>query len=202
MERTMTGLTMCAYELDTDLRIVAVDDGWSEFARENGAPELVPPPGPLGQPATACVGDPTSRMLFEQLFQRVLRTGRTVTVPIRCDAPALRRYLDLVISRRGNAGIRIETRLIRSEARPPMALLDQKAPRGNELLRMCGWCKRVDVAGRWCEVEEAVAALNLFERDRLPLVTHGMCPLCYRRVCGELDREAGEPCAGSGVPAA
>jgi hypothetical protein len=80
---------------------------------------------------------------------------------------------------------------MRTEVRPAVALLDRDTPRGGDLLRMSGWCKSVDVAGRWCEVEDAVAEMRLFERDLLPHVTHGMCPRCFERVCRELDRAEG-----------
>jgi hypothetical protein len=45
----------------------------------------------------------------------------------------------------------------------------------------------VQVAGRWCEVEDAIAEMRLFERDRPPHVTHGICPRCNERVLRELD---------------
>jgi len=180
--------TTCAYELGVDLRITSVDTGWSEFATANGAPELVPPLGPLGQSALSCVEDSTSALLYERLFQRVLQTQKTIAFPIRCDAPERRRYLNLIIEPRPSAGLRVKTTLSRTEGRPAVALLDRDRARAGDPLRMCGWCKSVDVAGRWCEVEDAVAAMRLFEHDLLPPVTHGMCPRCYERASREIDR--------------
>jgi hypothetical protein len=46
---------------------------------------------------------------------------------------------------------------------------------------MCSFCKSVEVQGRWCQVEEAVAALRFFEINMLPSVTHGVCSSCYQR---------------------
>jgi hypothetical protein len=180
--------TTCAYELDADLRISWVDARWSEFAIANHAPELVPPPGPLGQSALSCVADSTSALLYERLFHRVSQTRMTIALPFRCDAPARRRYLNMIIEPRTPAGLRIEITLTRTEERPAMTLLDRDTPRGRDPLRMCGWCKSVDVSGRWCEVEDAVAELRLLERDLLPRVTHGICVRCYERVCRQLDR--------------
>ncbi len=97
--------------------------------------------------------------------------------------------MNLIIEPRTPAGLRVETTLTRIEERPAVALLDRDTPRGGDLLRMCGWCKSVDVAGRWSEVEDAIAEMRLFERDLLPHVTHGICPRCYERACRELDRE-------------
>lgn len=177
----------CAYELDADLRIVGVDDRWSEFAAANQAPRLVVPPWPLGESALSCVSDATSVLLYQRLFERVLHTARPISFPIRCDAPGRRRYLTLTISPRTPAGLRIETVLTRTEERPAVALLDPERPVGVDALRMCGWCKSVDVAGRWREVEDALVEMRLFERELLPRVTHGICEPCYGRVSLELE---------------
>jgi hypothetical protein len=179
--------TSCVYETDADLRIISVDAGWSEFAAANHAPELIPPCGPVGQSVLSCIVDSTSRLLYDQLFQRVLESGRTVVFPFRCDSPALRRFLEFRIELRVPSGLRIETTLLRTEARLPVALLEQRPPRGGDLLRMCGWCKSVHAEGRWCEVEDALEAMRLFERDLLPDVTHGICPSCRERMQELLD---------------
>jgi hypothetical protein len=172
----------CVYELDADLHIISVDAGWAEFAVANQAPELVPPPGPLGQSALSCITDSTSALLYDRLFQRVLQTGRAMVFPFRCDSPTLRRFLELRIEPRSPSGLRIETTLARTEARSPVTLLEQRPPRGGDHLRMCGWCKSVDVEGRWCEVEDALLAMRLFEQDRVPAVTHGICPSCSEQM--------------------
>jgi hypothetical protein len=174
------------YELDSDLRIRSVDLAWSEFAVANGAPELVPPPGPVGQSVFTCIQDPTTADLYRRLFGSVLRTGRSVVLPFRCDSPALRRFLEMEILPGGLFGLQVQTRVLRVEAQPHVALLDPAARRAGALLRMCGWCKAVEVAGRWLDVAEAVVALRLFERDTMPGMTHGICPPCYDRAEAEL----------------
>jgi hypothetical protein len=171
----------CMYELDADLCIRAVDAAWSEFAAANGAPELVAPPGPVGQSVFACIQDSTTADLYGRLFEHVLRTGESVVLPFRCDSPTLRRFLEMEIRTCDLAGLQLQTRVHRLEARAPVALLERAAPRGGDLLRMCGWCKDVEVAGRWHDVADAVVALRLFEREVVPGITHGICPPCYER---------------------
>lgn len=183
----MAGSISYVYELDEKLRIVSVGAGWAEFAMTNRAPELVPPPGPLGQSALSCIADSTSEQVFDRLFKRVTETGRAIEFPFRCDSPTLRRFMEFRIEPRNPAGLRIETTMERVEARPPVALLEPRREHGGDLLRMCGWCKAVDLDGRWCEVEEALTALRLFERDQLPAITHGMCPSCSERMLQLLD---------------
>jgi hypothetical protein len=58
-----------------------------------------------------------------------------------------------------------------------MDLLDPNFPRTEELLTMCAWCKKVKAVG-WVEVEEVVRQRQLFDRPRLPKITHGICPAC------------------------
>jgi hypothetical protein len=171
----------CAYELDAELRIRAVDTAWSEFAQANEAPELVVPPGPVGQSIFDHIQDATTVHLYRRLFERVLRTGQSVVFPFRCDSPAMRRFLMMEIRPGPGSGLHLLTGVVRLESRPPSALLERFRHKGSELLRMCSWCKMVEIPNRWCEVEEAVVVLRLFEHQLLPAITHGICPPCYRR---------------------
>jgi hypothetical protein len=184
---SLSGMGSCSYELDDDLRIIAVDAAWSEFAIANGAPELVPPPGPLGQPVLSYVADLTTTLLYEQLFSKAQRTGDRIAVPFRCDAPSLRRFLELQIERRFPSGLLLHSTVLRVEERSEVPLLDRRQPRHGELLKMCSFCKSVEFDGRWCQVEEVVVALRLFERDVQPSITHGLCPPCYRRALAFLE---------------
>ncbi|MDQ2669268.1 MAG: hypothetical protein M3Y31_01410 [Gemmatimonadota bacterium] len=176
----------CSYELDSDLRISSVDTGWSEFASTNAAPQLAAP-APVGQPLFSYIRDLTTVHLYRRLFDRVARTEQPVTFTFRCDAPALRRLLEMEIRPGAIAGLRLQTRVVRLEPRVRVALLDPLIARTGAALRMCSWCKAVDADGRWCEVEEAVAHLRLFERERLPDITHGICPPCEARIEALLD---------------
>lgn len=175
----------CAYDLDARLRLVAVDDRWKAFAEANDAPELVPP-GPIGRYLVDAIADEATAHLYEELFHRVAANGRTATVAIRCDSPVVRRYLDLTIRRRED-GFRVETAVTRVETSPGGAILQRAARRSDQLLRMCSWCKRVDVSGIWQELDIAVERLRLFERDAMPQITHAMCAECYARVEATLE---------------
>lgn len=42
---------------------------------------------------------------------------------------------------------------------------------GSELVRVCAWCDRVELDGRWVEPKTAIAT---------DLATHGICPRCFR----------------------
>lgn len=179
---------ICCYELDEQLTVVGVDDGWREFALANGAPSMIPPPGPLGQSVLAFIADATTAQLYEHLFQRSRATNSVITVPFRCDAPGIRRSLELTIAPQPDSGFVVTSTTIRTENRTPVELFASNRPHSDAQLTACGWCKRVNVQGRWCEVEDAVAELRLFDEAVLPMVSHGICPRCFDEMSALLDR--------------
>lgn len=182
----------CSYELDRRLTIVRVGPGWDEFALENGTAELVSP-SPIGRPLMMYFADATTVHLYELMFQRVTNLGRHTTVPIRCDGPDIRRYLNLTISVTSTGGYHISTTMVRWEPRPPVLLLAADAARGEESLTLCSFCHRVDVTGRWIEVEEAVSLLRLFERRRQPRLEQSVCHACHKFMNAMLADEPTRP---------
>jgi len=69
----------------------------------------------------------------------------------------------------------------------PIQLLDFAVPKDNEnFLRMCAWCKKIDVAGSWLEIEESIRQMRLFDRPAIPAITHGICDGCFKMMATEL----------------
>ena len=180
---------LCSYEVDAALRLVRVDDAWADFAVANAAPELAQPVGAPDRTLLSYIADSTTRQVYQAMFDRARAEGRPLTVPLRCDAPDLRRFLELTIAPREGGGFRLDSTLVRSEPRPYVALLDTSLPRTDDVLRMCGWCKAVEANGSWVTTERGVELLGLFERDALPMVTHGVCEECSERLAEEIDRD-------------
>ena len=70
-------------------------------------------------------------------------------------------------------------------------------PREESFVTMCGWCKRVAVSPRrWLEVEEAIAALALFDEPRPPQLTHGVCEECSESLLAMLKGRQDNPVFG------
>jgi hypothetical protein len=90
-------------------------------------------------------------------------------------------------------GVEFRTQVLSEEGREPQPLLERGRPHSEEFVRVCSWCKKVDVGGRWAEVEEAVARLGLFDRPLLPQLTHGICEDCYARMVGTLGGPGARP---------
>jgi hypothetical protein len=176
----------CSYELDPDLGLTKVDQGWIEFALENDAPELLPP-GPIGRSVLDSISDSTTKLLYRELFDHAARVARPISFAIRCDSPAMRRQLLLTITATAS-GFRVDSSLRWARPNPAGELLRHGLPRDPaRVLRICSWCKKMEADGEWCELDEAARRLGLFERGELPLLTHGMCPACHASINAMLD---------------
>ena len=168
------------YRLDGNNRISYVSPEWLEFAIENGAHELVLP-GVLGKPLWPFIAGMETLHLYHVMLNKVRTASAVICFPFRCDAPQMRRYMELVARPWEASGIEFNSRVLREEPREPVPLLAPSAARSDRLIRMCGWCKRV-ATPEWLEVEEAIPRLHLFEKDSMPQITHGMCEDCERQV--------------------
>jgi hypothetical protein len=159
-------------------QITYVDAHWLAFARENGAPGLTAA-SVSGAPLWNYISEPATQEFYRIFMRKVRATGRKIVVPFRCDGPECRRFMEMSILPLENGALEFHSVLLREEVRPRMDLLDPEFPRTEELLRLCAWCKKVEVAG-WMDVEEAVRRRQLFDQPRLPRITHSICPDCLR----------------------
>jgi hypothetical protein len=168
------------YQLNDRDEIVFVNQAWNAFASANSGEHLTAP-HVLGRPLWGFITDRTTRALYKDILARV-RSGRSVRFLLRCDSPECRRVLEMEVSRGLDDVTDFRVRTLSQKAWERQPLLDTERPHSEELLRVCGWCKKVHAGGRWAEVEEAVSLLGLFVRSLLPDVTHGICEDCYARI--------------------
>jgi hypothetical protein len=165
-----------SYSIDGENRLLTVNDRWLPFASANDAPELTPS-AVLGRPVKEFIDDPTTRQLYELLYERV-RRGATLTLKFRCDAPEVRRDMVLRLSPAGSSVVQCDTFLLNEERRSDIALLDVASPRVSDLVVMCSWCKRIRHQGRWLDLEDGVRDVQFFSRRILPEISHGVCTSC------------------------
>jgi hypothetical protein len=166
-----------SYAIDDEDRLIRVDDGYYRFAEENGWPDAG---SSLGRRLWDYVAGQELVKLQRLLVRRVRDGVGNVELPFRCDAPHVRREMDIrIVARPGGRVVLFSARLRSEEEREtPQPLLDAEAPRGEDVIEMCGWCDRFEVDGEWVEVEEAARRLQLFNRTELPALSHGICPDC------------------------
>ena len=169
--------TALSYAIDEHDHLIRLDEGYYRFAEENGWPEAG---SSLGRSLWDYVAGEEVRKLQRLLIRRVRDEIGDVELPFRCDGPDVRREMNIrIVARPGGHVVLFSARLRSEQARDlPQRLLDPQTPRSDETLSMCGWCDRFEVDGEWVEVEEAARRLELFNRDELPALSHGICPDC------------------------
>ena len=177
------------WTIDSADKIVQVNDNWLAFAQENLSPHLMAALV-LDQSLWRFIQGQETTYLYKQIFDRVRAGVTPVTFPFRCDSPDCRRFMEMQLSLlRGNT-IHFTSHILREEWRGPVDLLDASRDRSGEFLKICSWCKKINIPGRgWGEVEAAVDALDLFGYHSLPRMTHTICDSCYDAVRQELNQE-------------
>jgi hypothetical protein len=173
--------TLCRYTTDREGRLAFVDRGWCEFATANAAPpDYAIPERLYGRALLSFISDSTTLHVYSLLMERVLREKVPIVVPFRCDSPPERRWLELEMTPHED-GIHFASRQVSVEPRPVPVPFDRPGTRADLLLRMCSWCKDVELAaGSWGPVEEAVKTFALFRDADVPGITHGICPSCVK----------------------
>ena len=112
------------------------------------------------------------------MIRKVRAEGVTLTVRLHCDSPDTERIIDLT-ARPDGENVRFDCKILSEKPRPRAVILDARAPRSKDRLRMCSWCCRIDVAGQWTEMLDAIEKLGLFNLPLLPEVNHAICQDCY-----------------------
>ena len=178
--------------IDDADKIIHVNDDWLAFARENIAPQLTVAVV-LDKPIWNFIQGQETTYLYKQIFDRVRAGISPVKFPFRCDSPECRRFMEMKLSLLSGNAIEFMSHILREERREPVNLLDASRDRSGELLKVCSWCKRINVPGQgWGEIEAAIEALDLFDHPSMPRMTHTICDACHEAVKLELDLESGK----------
>lgn len=164
------------YHVDGQDVVRCVNREYDEFALANQG-HAVSSATVVGRPLWDFVHDPTTRQIYRAILDRA-RDGRPVAFTFRCDSPERRRLLRMSVRATGGGDVEFRVNTIAIQDRPPERLLSIDASRSEVVLTACGWCKKIRLEHGWSEIEDAVAALGLFEATVLPSLTHGICEAC------------------------
>lgn len=185
------------YHLNSSDEIASVNEAWLRFARSNGG-EAVHPTQVVGRSLWVFIADMETRHIYRTLHGRVRERRRPIRFSFRCDAPERRRLLELDISPAEEQGLVYRVLTVREQERDSIVLLEPGRPRSEVFVRMCSWCKRVAVPPHgWLELEEAVLKLALFDHERPPQLTHGICEDCNRGIERLMSGDAVRPVMGA-----
>lgn len=192
MKRANSGETY-RYGVDKDDIFVSLSENWEAFAEENAGGTGCYPGNIIGSSLWGHICQWETKHLYEIILEKVRDDHRRATFPFRCDSPDRRRFLSLSVIPMEERSIRFESRIVRTEARNPVALLKSGVARSDQFLRICSMCKRIALSeDEWVEVEIAVQRLGLFQMEVMPQFTHGVCKQCFEAAMAELDKGAGK----------
>jgi hypothetical protein len=187
--RSAGSAAVVEYSIDADDFVIAVDEDWAAFARENDAPELadLTPDRTLW---SYFDGDEV-RELWRLLIEQVRATQVQAHVPLRCDAAHMRRWFEMTITPEPNNVVRFRSVLTFEEPRPAVAFLSEQAARdsGTPAVPLCSWCGEGYDGSRWRQIEGLVRELRLLE-DPMPSINYGICPTCRALMTAELLKPA------------
>lgn len=174
------------YQIDSDDKIVVVNDDWLSFASENVC--NLSQDSVVNKLLWDFIVDMETQHLYKIMLEKVRSNRARLKVPFRCDSPDCRRFMELEVFSLCENLVEFRCRIVKLECRTSVSLLNVTIDRSNEFVKMCGWCKKICVSeSKWLEVEEAIPQLNLFEAMKLPRLTHGICPSCKENINQLLD---------------
>lgn len=167
------------HRVDPGDALCFVNETWLAFARENGAPALTSE-SVLGQPLWKFIDGRDVSALFRVLLGEVRTTRRVVTLPFRCDAPAVRREMELELVPLPGGVVEFRSHLTARTTREPLPILDPRVARAHWHVPICSWCKGIEVsAGAWKDTGTGVRALGLLLSNApMPRLAHTICPGC------------------------
>jgi hypothetical protein len=174
--------TVVEYSIDADDIVFTVDDGWAALARDNDVPELA-----ALDPARTLwsyFDSDEVRDLWRVLVQRVRTRRVPAQVPLRCDAPEMRRWFEITITPGPQGVVHFRSLLMFEEPRPSVQLhthRDEETP----AVPFCSWCAKVHDGSRWEEIDVLARDLRLLE-GRVPSITFGVCPTCRDLMSSDL----------------
>ena len=177
--------TVVEYSIDAADNVIAVDEDWAMFARENDAPELAE--AAPARPLWSYFDGDEVRDLWRLLIERVRATQAQARVPLRCDAPHMRRWFDMTVTPEPDNVVHFRSVLVFEEPRPTVALLSEHVARdsGTSAVPICSWCGEGHDGSRWRQIEELVRDLRLLE-DLMPSISYGICPTCRDLMSADL----------------
>ena len=164
---------VCFYTLDAEDRIVDFGGpGWNAFAEANGGPELGRA-GLKGASIYAQVAGHFTRRFLREFFV----AGRAAKTPLtrvyRCDAPKLKRWMEMRACAEQDGRLRIEHRLVEASPMSVEVAPTQLPTGGRPDYSRCSICNRLRRFGAqdWREPDEAGAV-------GLQRVVHTVCKPC------------------------
>ncbi|MBD3331236.1 hypothetical protein GF356_00175 [candidate division GN15 bacterium] len=174
---TTVQLDTYTYSIDTNDQLISFSANWDGFACANESRHLQA--SHIKEHSLwEFISNRETVALYRELLTCLRDRGTSAGFHYRCDSPDLRRFMHMDISADEQGFVTFVSQVVRTEPRATIEVLLPDAERSEELLVMCGWCKKVRVDSTWVEIEAALEPLQLMDRWPLPAISHGICEQC------------------------
>jgi hypothetical protein len=170
------------------------ENGTIVRAESRNADMVAPGDGVFAEPFHSCavvgrnlfqfIDGSEVRHLYQTLGERVLKTGRTIAFPYRCDSPVIRREMTMRMSR-DSMLIRYDSAVVRET--PKELEIPKQTTAAVTLVAICSFCQkfRFPVTSRaWRDLENLPTEAGLPSEFKF---THGICDECYAQVLHDAD---------------
>jgi hypothetical protein len=165
--------------------VTGVSPAWAELVRASFVGCLAP--STLGERFSTHGG--AAAALYAQLFQQARRL-QPVEIEVWAAGPDTSGKYELTVSRRDH-DVELALELLFERSRPERhPFYDPDAPRGDDAIRACGFCQRLD-GFRWTDPELALVQLRVDRHDLVqPQLKPDVCLECDLRLRGALGLRA------------
>jgi hypothetical protein len=173
-----------SYTLDKAGVIVAVNNKWDEFARDNDGEKILS--GKIiGKKLDQFIHGDVTRMFVRAMIMSARTLKRPVYRPYRCDSPQLKRFMEMTVLPQDAGTVEVIHRQLHSEPIVNKFSI-RAAPEGSgsilsSFIKRCSLCNRVKAKGIWSEIDEAVEESRLDPPASTLKVIYGVCPDCLVR---------------------
>jgi hypothetical protein len=174
-------MTNVSYSVDDADQIRWVNENWDRFAIENDASHLAGG-AVIGTSLWSHVSDVTLQYLLQKIFARARASRQPIVLKCRCDAPLMRREIEMYLDSRDGASVVVMSTVIAAQPRA----IEYTFTGHHGLLVICSWCNAVRNGKQWVELETAVRQLRLLEGQNTPQIVHSLCDGCERSLRNEI----------------
>ncbi len=177
MIRAMTDTILLEFSVDANNVIIAINGSWDEFADANDAPQLKKQ-HVVGKSLFDYISGNVTRQFVQKLLDIVRQKNTSACFDYRCDAPNLRRYLQMRLMANERGEVRISNYQLHTEPRVAPIFFIRSNQRDRHTRVRCSICNLLKQAEQWVEAESLL-------KDKEPLtvpVIYGVCPQCQHQL--------------------
>ena len=174
------------YILDPKDVIVDINGKWDQFAVENDCQNLSVQTV-IGTSIWDYVTGMEVTHLYQLIFEEVRKSNKTMGFQFRCDSPKEKRYMEMNVRHESGDVYLVSSLLNTQDHESTLPILDSTIPTSEEFIYMCSWCRAIQLEEHeWVSLEDGVVKLDLFSKDMMPKISHGICSSCHKTISNEL----------------